>query len=242
MAWVNQHSFKNDRKVRRATVLASYGGGFDNAAYCLTLFAVWSYFRKNKCNMNGYLAWKELLSPQTLLGPNAPFWYFGGIRGIHSDTMHAAAHGKINKVLDKASTVHKINNSLKGAVGIQLPKSVGVALATGTVSVNSHFLDPFFNQMTINQNLQIGMARANGIGDGAFVPDKHFLASGLSSDPVAQYAYASLYEFCKQVGFDPDAVGVMKTEKPDAPQFERWGDGSSQVAPAQWVPGIAPAM
>jgi len=243
VGWVNNQSFKNDRKLRRAALLANYRAGFDTTTYCLTLYAVWCYVRKSKANMHGFSAWKGLLMPGNLLGPNTPFWMMSGISAIYNETMFSKAYNKINKTLDQAGSVHKVNNTLNKTLGVQLPKSVGLALAAGSVSIDSHFLDPFFNHMTMSQYLQAAFARANEVGDGSYVPDKDFLLQSLS-DGVAQYAYASLYSYCKESLLDCAAIGVIKTEKPrSSPKFESTPQPVGLPAQAQastWISGIAP--
>jgi hypothetical protein len=237
MPWVNHHTFKNDRKVRRAALLATYTAGFDAPTHYLTLFGVWAHIRKQKSSMQGYMSWRELLHAELLCGEDvAPGSALYAVRMIHTQTMRGSDMGKQDQVMGHAKNVRTLNVALK-TFGTQLPKGVALSLSSGTVGINSHYLDPFFNHMHINQGLQAAFLRANSVGDGSFIPDKRFLMGQLEGNPGGMYAYSNLYKFCKGAGFDPEMVGVMDVGNVPKPKSQ-----PTQNTSQGWIPGIAPRM
>ena len=234
MGWVNHHSFKHDRKQRRAALLLNFAQGFDEPTYCLALYAVWSYVRQHQCNMNGYLRMKSLCQTYTNpLGCGA-----GNIGTIYSATMRASDYGgKFDAVGRNSKIVAGINGGFKKAFNTQkniLPKSALVSLAAGTVSIDKNYMAPFFNHRDIAQYLSIGFDRANAVG-GSGVPNKQWLIHTFESGSQdAQVIYARLYAYCK-AEFDADAIGVMKTTPPEIKREP----APLSITP-QWKPGLMP--
>lgn len=234
MGWVNHHSFKHDRKLRRAALLLNFAQGFDEATYCLTLYAVWSYVRQYQCNMHGYLRMKSLCQTYTNpLGCSA-----GNIGTIYESTMRASDYGgKFDAVGKNAKFIAGINQGFKKTFNTKaniLPKGALNSLAMGTVSIDKNYMAPFFNHRDIAQYLSVGFDRANAVGSTG-TPNKQWLLHTFEAgNAEAQVIYARLYEYCK-AEFDADAVGVVKTTPPE---IKRAPDLQSMTP--MWKPGLMP--
>lgn len=233
MGWVNHHSFKHDRKLRRAALLINFTEGFDEPTCCLALYAVWSYVRQHQCNMHGYLRMKPLC--QTYGNPMGDV---GIIGGIYSSTMRESDYsGKFDAVGRNAKFIGGINSGFKKTFNTKkniLPKDTLVSLATGTVSIDKNYMAPFFNDRDIAQYLSIAFDRANGVG-GSSAPNKQWAQHTFESgSPEAQVIYARLYDFCKKE-FDADAIGLVKTTPPEIKK-----EPTLVSSTPMWKPGLMP--
>lgn len=235
MGWVNHHSFKHDRKLRRAALLINFAHAFDEPTYCLMLYAIWSYVRQHQCNMLGYL----LLKPLCQAFGNPVGCHFVDIGEEYSHAMRERDYGgKFDAVIRNAKVIRGINSGFQKVFHTRaniLPKNTLASMASASVSIDKNYMSPFFNSgKKVPQYLTVAFDRANAVTSSG-APNKHWLLGNFESGPdESRIFYARFYDYCKK-NFDVDAIGLVKTTPPVVKQ-----EPSVQHTKLEWKAGLMP--